>query len=92
VVMLLNDWTSREPDQILAELQGSETKAGSAESMKMPGGTGQSMPSMPGMAIETATSPAESEKPTRAMQGMAMGERRPARVRWTSLTSSTMHC
>ena len=71
VVMLLNDWTSRGADQILAELQGSETKAASAESMKMPGSTGHTMQTTPG---GKTTSPAGSERPPGAMSGMAMGQ------------------
>ncbi len=42
VVMLLNDFTFRDPADILAELQGNTPKAEPGGPMEMPGGTGQS--------------------------------------------------
>jgi FtsP/CotA-like multicopper oxidase with cupredoxin domain len=44
VVMMLNDFTVRDPADILAELQGKALKAGPGGTMQMPGGTGKPMP------------------------------------------------
>jgi FtsP/CotA-like multicopper oxidase with cupredoxin domain len=55
VVMMLNDFTVRDPADILAELQSKAAKAGPGGPMQMPGGTEQPMPGiatggkMPGM-------------------------------------------
>jgi FtsP/CotA-like multicopper oxidase with cupredoxin domain len=46
VVMLLNDFTVRDPATILAELQGQTPKTEAGGTMKMPGGTEQSMSGM----------------------------------------------
>jgi FtsP/CotA-like multicopper oxidase with cupredoxin domain len=46
VVMLLNDFTFRNPADILAELQGNAPKAAPGGAMQMPGGTGQPMSGM----------------------------------------------
>jgi len=48
VVMLLNDFTVRDPMDILAELQGQTPKAGAGGTMtmQMPGGAGQAMSGM----------------------------------------------
>jgi FtsP/CotA-like multicopper oxidase with cupredoxin domain len=52
VVMLLNDFTVRDPATILAQLQGQMPEAEAGGPMKMPGGTEQSMS---GMAMESKT-------------------------------------
>jgi FtsP/CotA-like multicopper oxidase with cupredoxin domain len=88
VVLLLNDFTARDPAAILEERQGPGKQA-EPEAMKTPGGMGQATPGGSGMARGQTTAPVESGTPPRAMPGMAMGDKADlADVRYDALLTN----
>jgi FtsP/CotA-like multicopper oxidase with cupredoxin domain len=75
VVMMLNDFSFRDPADILAELRGQKKPGEPGEAVKKPEGMGHATPSMPGTSGSKTPAPVESGTPPKAMPGMALGDK-----------------